>query len=152
EQHLTDAIRARCRRHEGRLHFRGFTETPELSMAASDILCLPSYREGFGSVIIEAAAVGLPAVASRIYGVTDAVIDGEPGLLHDPTDIEGIVAHLERLVSDPELRRSLGVSAQRRAARDFSQGTITAAVLDLYARLDSEKVLPGFYARRGKRV
>jgi lipopolysaccharide/colanic/teichoic acid biosynthesis glycosyltransferase/glycosyltransferase involved in cell wall biosynthesis len=140
EQNLADAIRARCSRHRGRLHFSGFTGRPELSMAASDILCLPSYREGFGSVIIEAAAVGLPAVASRIYGVTDAVIDGETGLLHDPADIEGIVAQLERLVSDPELRRSLGTSAQRRAARDFSQGAVTAAVLDLYARLHTENV------------
>ena len=135
EQNLTDAVRALCSRHEGRLHFSGFTGTPELLMAASDILCLPSYREGFGSVIIEAAAVGLPAVASRIYGVTDAVVDGETGLLHDPADVGGMVAQMERLVSDPELRRSLGASAQRRAERDFSQGVVTAAVLDLYARL-----------------
>ena len=161
EQNLTDAIRARCSRHEGRLHFSGFTGSPELSMAASDIMCLPSYREGFGSVIIEAAAVGLPAVASRIYGLTDAVIDGETGLLHDPADIEGIVAQLERLVSDRELRRSLGASAQRRAVRDFSQGAITAAVLDLHARLHSQNVAREracaaarhcFYTRRGKRV
>ena len=112
EQNLTDAVRALCSRHQGRLHFSGFTGTPELLMAASDILCLPSYREGFGSVIIEAAAVGLPAVASRIYGVTDAVVDGETGLLHDPADVRGMVAQMERLVSDPELRRSLGASAQ----------------------------------------
>jgi lipopolysaccharide/colanic/teichoic acid biosynthesis glycosyltransferase/glycosyltransferase involved in cell wall biosynthesis len=156
EQNLTDGIRALCGRHEGRLHFCGFTGTPELSMAAADILCLPSYREGFGNVIIEAAAVGLPAVASRIYGVTDAVIEGETGLLHDPADIEGIVAQLERLVSDPELRQSLGASAQRRAERDFFHGAVTAAVLNLYARLHSDNVplerAPGLYPRGGKRA
>ena len=57
------------------IHFVGHTNTPESYMAAADVLCLPSYREGFGTVVIEAAAVGIPAIASRIYGLTDAVVD-----------------------------------------------------------------------------
>ena len=50
-------------------------------MAAADVFCLPSYREGFGSVVIEAAAAGLPAIGSRIYGIIDAIEDGVTGLL-----------------------------------------------------------------------
>jgi glycosyltransferase involved in cell wall biosynthesis len=86
-------------------------------------------------VIIEAAAAGLPTVGSRIYGVVDAVVDGKTGLLHEPADLDGLTGQLERLISNPELRRSLGAEARARAAREFSQSTITSAVLDVYSRL-----------------
>jgi glycosyltransferase involved in cell wall biosynthesis len=135
EHDLTMTMRTLCSRHHARLHFVDYTNAPEDFMAASDILCLPSYREGFGSVIIEAAAAGLPAVASRIYGVVDAVVEGETGLLHEPADVEGIVDRLQQLISQPEVRRSLGAAARLRAARDFSQSALTSAVLQVYARL-----------------
>ena len=153
EEGLTGAIRDVCSRHLARLHFCAYTNAPEDFMTASDVLCLPSYREGFGTVIIEAAATGLPAVASRIYGVVDAVVDGKTGLLHEPADLDGLTGQLERLISDPELRRSLGTEAQARATRDFSQSTITSAVLDVYSRLlDVAPRNPGLYARHGKRA
>ena len=135
EESLTGAIRNVCSRHLARLHFCAYANAPEDFMTASDILCLPSYREGFGTVIIEAAAVGLPTVASRIYGVVDAVVDGKTGLLHEPADLDGLAGQLERLMSSPELRRSLGAEARARAVRDFSQSTMTSAVLDVYSRL-----------------
>lgn len=135
EECLTEAIRDVCGRHLARLHFCPYAHAPEEFMAASDVLCLPSYREGFGTVIIEGAAAGLPAVASRIYGIVDAVADGKTGLLHEPADVDGLAAQLGRLISDPELRRSLGAEARARAARDFSQSTITSSLLDVYSRL-----------------
>jgi len=58
-----------CQAHSTQLRRVDFTTTPERYMAAADVFCLPSYREGFGQVIIEAAACGIPSVASRIYGV-----------------------------------------------------------------------------------
>src|SRR5665647_2361399 len=64
-----------CYAERDRLHYVSFTSTPEFYMAAADIFCLPSYREGFGMTIIEAAACGVPTVASRIYGITDTVED-----------------------------------------------------------------------------
>lgn len=153
EEGLTGAIRDVCSRHLARLHFCAYTNAPEDFMTASDVLCLPSYREGFGTVIIEAAVTGLPAVASRIYGVVDAVVDGKTGLLHEPADLSGLTGQLERVISDPELRRSLGAEAQARATRDFSQSTITSAVLDVYSRLlDVAPHNPGLYARHGKRA
>ena len=135
EAGLTPAIRNACRRHLARLHFCEYTDAPEDFMMASDVLCLPSYREGFGTVIIEAGAAGLPAVASRIYGVIDAVVDGKTGLLHEPRDVDELAGQLERLISRPELRRSLAAEARTRAVRDFSQSRITSAVLDVYSRL-----------------
>jgi glycosyltransferase involved in cell wall biosynthesis len=135
EQHLRPAIEGICGSHRGRLHFLDFTSAPEAVMAASDVLCLPSYREGFGSVIIEAAAAGVPAVASRIYGIVDAIEEGRTGLLHEPGDVDGLAARLLRIVADPALRTSLGNAARVRAVRDFSQRSLTSAILDVYAQL-----------------
>lgn len=162
EQGLAELMRRTCARHAARLHFSEFTSTPERLMAAADILCLPSYREGFGSVIIEAAAVGVPAVASRIYGIVDAVVDGQTGLLHEAANVNDLISRLEHLISDAAFRRSLGESARARAEREFSQGAITAAVLERYRDLlhDSRPRQPrsrrrepaSFYGRHGKRL
>jgi glycosyltransferase involved in cell wall biosynthesis len=81
-----------------RIHYVGYTGLVNEYMAGSDMLCLPSYREGFGSVLIEAGACGLPTVASSIYGVTDAVVENETGLLHPPHDVETIAKKIKYLI------------------------------------------------------
>lgn len=101
------------------LHVVGYTKSAEAYMAAADIICLPSYREGFGSVLIEGAACGLPAVASRIYGITDAVVENVTGLLHPPGDIAALADGLRRLVSDDDFRLRLGKNAHERAIASF---------------------------------
>ena len=116
-----------------RVSVLGFTTTPGENMAAADVFCLPSYREGFGQVAVEAAAVGLPVIASRIYGVVDAVADGETGLLHAPGDLEALRSHMETFVLQPELRRRLGTAGRSRALRDFSAERVTRALLEYYA-------------------
>ncbi len=119
EEGLRPAFARLCAKHGERLHFLDYTTCPEDIMAAGDVLCLPSYREGFGSVVIEAAAAGLPAVASRIYGLVDAVVDGRTGLLHEPGDIADLTACLRQVASNPGLRCALGSAARDRAVRDF---------------------------------
>jgi len=113
----------------------GFTRQPERYMAAADIFCLPSYREGFGAVIIEAAATGLPTVASRIYGITDAIIDGETGLLHPPGDSTALTAALVDLLQHPERRFAMGEKARARALADFSQADSTKRLMAFYGRM-----------------
>lgn len=110
-----------------------FTTEPERFIAAADVLCLPSYREGFGSVLLEAAAMGLPAMASRIYGVTDAVVDGETGLLHEPRNVGEIAELIERLGLDAGLRARLGAAGQARIAAEFTAAHVTEALLAFYA-------------------
>jgi glycosyltransferase involved in cell wall biosynthesis len=73
-------------------------------------------------------------VGSRIYGVTDAIVDGETGLLHEPGNAADIAAKLLPVVTDPQLRLQLGTRARERALRDFSQETVTGALLDFYDR------------------
>jgi glycosyltransferase involved in cell wall biosynthesis len=114
------------------LHFIGHTNTPESYMAAADVLCLPSYREGFGSVVIEAAAVGIPAIASRIYGLTDAVAEGETGLLHNPHDVNAIKRCMEKMVHNQTVRFKLGKQAQIRAIENFDSNQVTQAWVNFY--------------------
>jgi glycosyltransferase involved in cell wall biosynthesis len=117
----------------------GYTAVPEQYMAAADVFVLPSYREGFGSVVIEAAACGIPSVASRIYGLTDAVEEGETGLLHPPGDIAALHETLARICGDAELRASLGEKARIRAGASFSMASVTAELLAFYEKiLDTE--------------
>jgi glycosyltransferase involved in cell wall biosynthesis len=144
EQQMRPAMGAVCRRHLARMHFIEFTAAPEDVMAAADVICLPSFREGFGSVLIEAASVGVPAVASRIYGIVDAVVDHTTGLLHEPGDVAGLLAHLRRLARDPALRRALGDAARARVVREFPERRLTSAQLEVYARLlDGRPPVPG---------
>lgn len=113
----------------------GFTTNPERYMAAADIFCLPSYREGFGQVIIEAAASGVPAVASRIYGITDAVEDGKTGLLFPARDITALTQALLKLIEDQVLRQEMGEAARMRAVELFSSEKSTEELLHLYEKL-----------------
>ncbi|MDP2708068.1 MAG: glycosyltransferase [Burkholderiales bacterium] len=110
-----------------------YTDRPEGYMAAADVFCLPSYREGFGTTIIEAAAAGFPAIGSRIYGVTDAVDDGATGLLCDPGDIGQLANAMLQLATNELLRREMGKRARTRALRDFPAAAVTAELMRFYA-------------------
>ncbi len=121
EQRLRDEVRAIAGVAASRLRFVDYTNVPERYLAAADVLCVPSHREGFGSVLIGAAAAGVPAVASRIYGVVDAVVDGETGLLFTPGDVDDLVNNLTRLLSDRALRETMGAAARSRAKTNFSE-------------------------------
>jgi glycosyltransferase involved in cell wall biosynthesis len=113
-----------------RLHITGMTTHPEHWLAAADILSLPSYREGFGNVIIEAGATQLPVIVSRIYGTADAFVEGETGLGHPPGDPVALQGCIERLINEPELRRNLGREGRRIVLRDFEQTVVVQRYCD----------------------
>lgn len=108
-----------------RYHRRGFTDVPEEWMTAADIFCLPSYREGFGTAVVEAASVGLPAIVSRIYGLTDAVEEGKTGIFHSPGNRDEIFDCMTKLLEDPVTRSRLAQQAHQRALDFFSQDYVT---------------------------
>jgi glycosyltransferase involved in cell wall biosynthesis len=139
EESIQDLLEYRLASAAARLHFVRYTDNPESYMAAADILCLPSYREGFGTVVIEAAAVGVPAVVSRIYGLTDAVVDGETGFLFPPRNCEELQSRLELLIRQPSIREKLGVSARDRALKSFAASDVsTAFASHIFRRLDMD--------------
>ena len=110
--------------------YREYTNNPEVYLSAADVFCLPSYREGFGNVIIEAAAMMLPAIGTNIYGITDAIEDGKSGLLYPVGDVDGLFTCMEKLYSSPELRNKLGTYAYERAKNLFSEEILTSAMME----------------------
>lgn len=132
EEGLESEFVALAQRFPGRIHRTGFADFPENYMSAADVFCLPSYREGFGSVLIEAASVGVPVIASRIYGITDAVEDGVTGILHTPTSVSGIAEAMRLLASDEDLRRRMGGAGRVMVIDKFSEARVTGAFADFY--------------------
>ena len=132
EEGLQPEIERLCGAQRSRLRFVPYTAVPERYLASADALCLPSYRESFGMCVIEAAAVGIPAMASAIYGISDAIIDGVTGLLHPPGAVDAIAGCLHRLAQDSDLRGRLGEAAYQRALAEFSEARVMAAVLEFY--------------------
>ena len=135
EEQIVEEVQRICAGYGERVKRVGFTQHPENYIAAADVLCLPSYREGFGLVIIEAAAMGVPAVASRIYGITDAVEDGQTGLLFPAGDVAALTQALLKLLEDRDLRQQMGEAARVRALELFPSQKITGEMLALYGRL-----------------
>ena len=86
-------------------------------------------------VIIEAAATGIPAIGSRIYGVTDAIEENVTGLLHRAGDAAELARLMTDLARDSERRRAMGKAARARALRLFSREAVTIAWLRFYEQL-----------------
>lgn len=129
-------------RADARVHLLGAVdETPPL-YAAMDLVVLPTYREGFPNVPLEAAAMELPVVATRIPGCVDAVQDGVTGTLVPPRDAAALAEAIRSYLADPELRREHGRAGRERVLRDFRQEDIWEAIYQTYVRLLREKGIP----------
>jgi glycosyltransferase involved in cell wall biosynthesis len=133
EDRIEAEIRRACENCIPLVRFHGHTDDPEDWLAACDVMCLPSYREGFNTGIIEAASAGLPALGSRVYGITDPIDEGVTGLLHKPGDINELADKMWILARDKELRRSLGDAARERAHRYYAKEAVTARLLEFYS-------------------
>lgn len=107
----------------------------------SAVFCAPSLTgatggsEAFGIVYLEAAQHGLPTVAYRHGGVSEAVQDGVTGLLADEGDVAGLAERLTRLLADPALAQRLGAAGTRRVADEFDIRTRTAELETIYDRV-----------------
>jgi glycosyltransferase involved in cell wall biosynthesis len=122
-------------RHETRIKAVGYSTEPERYMSVSDVFCLPSYREGFGNVVIEAAAMGVPTVGTLIVGLVDSVVDGETGILVPPRDVDALANALSRVLRDESLRMRMGKAAQERARGLYDGNIVNQLLLVEYERL-----------------
>jgi len=96
-----------------------YEQVPEYFRAA-DVFFFPTHLEGFGIVVAEAMAAGLPVVTTRAKGVRGVVAEGETALCCDVGDAECMAQALDTLTRDPELRRRLGAAGRRRVLEKFS--------------------------------
>lgn len=112
------------------IHFLPFTSFPEKYMASADIFCLPSYREGFGTVIIESAACGIPSIGSKIDGLKDSIIDNETGLLTELKNTSDLLNAMHTLADDKVLREKMGERARLRTYNLYDQKIVIPALIN----------------------
>jgi glycosyltransferase involved in cell wall biosynthesis len=130
---MADAVAAL--QADPRVHFTGLDwNTPSL-YAAMDVVALPTYREGFPNVALEAAAMELPIVATSVPGCTDAVQDGVTGTLVAPRDPAALADALQRYLSDPRLRAKHGEAGRRRVLAEFRREAVCEAIAAEYRSL-----------------
>jgi glycosyltransferase involved in cell wall biosynthesis len=122
-------------RSAARVHLTGEVLDMPACYAAMDILALPTYREGFPLVPMEASAMALPVVASAVPGCLDAVVDGVTGTLVPARDAAALARALHRYVEDPDLRARHGQAGRERILADFRPEAMWAALYGEYQRL-----------------
>jgi len=120
---------------EGVVNWKGHVDDIPALLAASHIVCLPSYREGLPKSLIEALAAGRPVVATDVPGCREVVTNELNGLLIAPRNSRALADALCRLITDKELRIKFGTAGRLRAEHEFSTDLINNQTLDVYESL-----------------
>lgn len=118
-----------------RFCYLGSTRYPETILPAADVFCLPSYREGFGSSIIEASSCSIPVICSDVYGLSDAFVDGVTGLKCVVKDVNSLFDKMLELYEDKDLRQTLGSNGNMYVRENFSSEIISNEWLKFYRNL-----------------
>lgn len=107
--------------HSDKVIFTGSVPDIERYYAAADVFVAPSYREGFGLVVVEAEAMGLPAIVSDVPGQIDAIVPNVTGLTCKVKDVDTLEAAMKKMIDEDELRLRLGKAAAEFAESKFEQ-------------------------------
>lgn len=102
---------------------------------AMDMLVLPSHREGFNYVLLEAAAMGLCTITTNISGCIDGVIDGQTGFIIEVDDYEQLADRIIRFANNPQMREEFGRNGCRRVKKYFNSDRLVAEHMSLYNSL-----------------
>ena len=113
-----------------RIIYAGKTLVPEKWFSIADIFCLPSYREGFGSVIIEAGSCNLPTLGSNIYGINDAIKKDQTGFFHKAGCINDIQKKMLFVIKNKRLLKKYGKRARKRVEENFEENLISQKFLE----------------------
>ena len=115
--------------------YLGRTSKPFDALQGGDVFVLPTWREGFGSSVIEAQALGLPVITSDAYGVVDASVPNETGLRCKVNDPEGLYVCMKQYYDHPELMKIHGEAGKKRVFNLFDCNVVTAAWMKFYEEL-----------------
>lgn len=120
---------------EGTVRWLGHVDDMPALLRSVDAVALPSYREGLPKTLIEAAACGLPLIATDVPGCREVVSHGTTGLLVPPRNAEALAAAIANLQHAPELCVRLGSAARARASSDFDQRVVLSQTIAVYHEL-----------------
>ncbi len=115
--------------------FAGFRDDIPALMSLCTVYALPSYREGMPRSILEAMAMGLPVVATRIRGCREEVVEGETGFLVPPRDAPQLADRLLRILTDRDTARRMGEAGRRRAVAQFDRRLVLDRQWQVYQHL-----------------
>ena len=124
-------------RATGAAQFLPWQEDMRPWYTAMDVFVLPSYREGIPRACMEAAASGVPVVASDIRGCREVVLDGQTGLLAPPRDVQAFTDAIRRLAADRELRARMGAAARQHIVAHFDQQIVLDRLLSFYDGIEA---------------
>ena len=133
----SSASDAECDRwqREGLAEIAGYQEDVRPLLAASDVVILPSWREGTPRSLLEALATGRPIIATDVPGCREVVDDGENGLLVALRSPQGIADAVSQLADAPETRARMAVASRAKAETVFDERQVIRQTLELYQRL-----------------
>lgn len=122
-------------RRDENFFYTSWTRTPYHALQGGDVFVLPTWREGFGSSVIEAQALGLPVITSDAYGVVDASAPDETGLRCRVDDPEGLYQCMKKYYTNADLRKSHGEAGRKRVFKLFDCNLVSEAWLEYYKEL-----------------
>lgn len=135
EEGIAPSVLAAAGAAAGRVRFVDYTARPEDFLAGADLVCVPSYREGFCTVVVEAAASGVPALASRIYGTEGGLVDEVTGKYLPAGDVPEWAANIVALAADSPRREQMGRAGRAYVMERFQVDRVVAEMRAFYARL-----------------
>ena len=120
------------------IEFAGWQTDIRPYLAASDIFVFPSYREGFPNVVLQAGAMGLPAIVTDINGSNEIIKEGVNGTIIEPRDKEQLKNAMERVLTDEKLRKKFASNARAVIASRYEQKKMWEALRAIYRSLIGE--------------
>jgi glycosyltransferase involved in cell wall biosynthesis len=142
---VTPELRARIQAHPQIIH-TGFVHNTAPFYRAMDLFVLPTYREGFPNVVLEASATGVPVITTRVTGARDSIHDGRTGVLIPAGDPAAITSEIVRLLENSELRAAMGAAGRRWVMENFRQERVLGQTLALYRGMLDQAAAPSTLA------
>lgn len=138
EEDFQNYFECKFKKQNDNFKYLNNTLFPEKYFQAADVLCVPSYREGFGNVVIEAAGCGVPAIGTNIYGLKDTIEHNKTGILVESQNINDLLLAMMRMASNQNERIQMGINARQRVKEKFSEDIVMKNFSDLFNEILNE--------------